>query len=146
MRKYITTEYSDSSSKKPYTEMNMTQLESKEERTVRYTGDLWLDYISDEEEAHYSAKITSFVLTETHIIFEYSGNDDGHPYSGSGTLKNVGNTYEGVCSFTHAGEDNVPAKVELKVERDKNRIYLEGTWRDEGDTGSFDLSGDVVKI
>jgi hypothetical protein len=111
-----------------------------------YTGDLWLDFESDEEEAHYSAQISRCILREDELVFEFSGADEGHIFTGSCTLRKNDDSYTGSGNFAYDGQDTVPSTVSLRLEKDGTEIRLHGIWQDQGDTESYQLEAELREI
>lgn len=109
-------------------------------------GTLWTDYEDEESEAHYEAKVKSFVKRQAEILIEFSGHDpdDGH-YTGWCKLSKVGNQWEGRGEFFFPPKDRTPAKVRATLTSDETHYFLTGDWLDHGDEQSADLEVEVLK-
>lgn len=121
----------------------MKPLISNQEEHQIYTGKLWLDFNSDEEDVHYSAIISRCILREDQLVMEFSGVDEGHKFTGSCTLLKKEDCYIGSGDFTSDGIDTVTSTVSLKIEKNGTEIELEGTWQDQGDAESYQLVAEL---
>ncbi|WP_147275139.1 hypothetical protein [Thioalbus denitrificans] len=110
-----------------------------------YTGSLWLDFESEDEEAHYVANVSRCIIRDNELILEFSGSDEGHHFIGNCTLSKSGAGYSGKGSFEYAGNSEVSSSVAVSIEESGSEILLHGTWRDEGETVPYELEAELSK-
>lgn len=105
---------------------------------------LFLDYASDEEEAHYEAKVLRANLGPDELVLEFAGNDpDDGPYQGTCKLARNGTVFEGSGEFeTGIGKTKAAVCVNCEVEDSKD-LFLSGSWTEEGDSDSYVLQIDL---
>lgn len=108
-------------------------------------GKLWLDFESEDEEAHYAAEVSRCIIRENELILEFSGRDEGHHFSGKCTLSKSGAGYSGKGAFKYEGKKEVPSNIVLSLEKDGSEVSLHGTWRDEGDTEAYELEAELIE-
>lgn len=108
-----------------------------------YHGSLWLDFENDHEEAHYSAEISRCIINDDEIIFQFTGVDEGHHYSGNCRLSKNGGKYYGVGIFKYEGNREISSTVEVSLQGNGPEISLHGTWKDEGDKESYELEAEL---
>jgi len=111
-----------------------------------YIGNLWLDFDSDEEDAHYSANVSRCILREDELVLEFSGVDEGHKFTGSCTLRKKDDSYTGSGNFAYDGKDTIPSTVSLELEINGAEIGLHGTWQDQRDAEPYQLEAELRKI
>jgi hypothetical protein len=81
-----------------------------------YVGTVWFDDNSSAGDTHYEANISRCVLNGDNLVFEFSGGDEGHQYSGECRLRRIrGNQFSGQGSFTYAGLEKIDASVSVEV-------------------------------
>lgn len=110
------------------------------------TGMLFLDFASesDQEEAHYEAKVLRAVLGPDELVLEFTGDDpDDGPYQGTCKLARSGTMFEGFGEFeTGSGKTRAAVRVTCEVEDSKD-LFLSGSWTEEGDSDSYVLQIDL---
>lgn len=108
------------------------------------TGMLFLDYASDEEEAHYEAKVLRAVLGPDELVLEFTGNDpDDGPYQGICKLARSGAMFEGFGEFeTGSGKTTAAVCVTCEVDDSKD-LFLSGSWTEEVDSDAYVLQIDL---
>lgn len=111
-----------------------------------YTGKLWLDFKSDEEEAHYLAIISRCILRGDELDIEFSGADEGHKFTGGCTLLKKDDGYIGYGNFVYVGKESVPSTVSLRLEKNGAEIDLDGTWQDQGDAELYQLVAELRDV
>ena len=111
-----------------------------------YTGNLWLDFESDEEDGHYAAKISKCTLHSDVLVLEFAGAEEGHKFSGSCTLQKKGHLYTGSGNFAYAGRNSVASTVSLELEEYAAGIGLHGTWQDQGDADCYQLEAELLEV
>jgi len=103
------------------------------------TGDLYLDYDSDGEDAHYQAKVSGARIKDQNVTFDFEGHDpDSGWYKGRCNLARKGISMSGSCEFHSAG-DKTTARIEAKYEKFSTYIQIEGTWMDEGEAEPYQM-------
>lgn len=108
-----------------------------------YTGNLWLDFESEEEEEHYAAEISGCIFRENELILEFSGSDEGHHFSGGCVLLKDGDDYAGEGSFNYEGKDKVSSRVVVTLKKDGYETSLRGTWKDQGEAEPYQFEAEL---
>lgn len=108
-------------------------------------GRIWLDYDSEDEEAHWGAGVTDAVLRDDEIVVEFCGHaPDQGKFSGSFTARKIGSRYAGAASFTVQGRTTV-ASVSLTLISEGGSVSLAGMWHDSGDRGAYALTAELER-
>jgi hypothetical protein len=115
------------------------------EEHYMYTGSLWLDFESEDEEAHYAANVTRCIIREDELILEFSGSYEGYHFTGSCKLSKSGTSYSGNGGFAYEGNSVVSSSVAVSIEKSGSEISLHGTWRDEGETVPYELEAELIE-
>lgn len=113
---------------------------------MNYRGRLFLDYESEDEEAHYQADVTRAVLDGESLVLEFSGSDpDEGRYRGACRLRRQGEAFLGVGEFQSTTVKPLNARVRLEIDEETGEsLALSGTWLDDGDEESYQVDIELV--
>ena len=108
---------------------------------MNYCGTIFMDYESEDEEAHYRADVKRAVLDGGSLVLEFSGSapDEGK-YKGECRLRREGGVFEGTGEFRAANIKLLKARVRLNIDEEtSDSLTLKGTWLDDGDKESYQV-------
>lgn len=104
-----------------------------------FKGRLLLDFENDDEEGHYKAEVIRAILRPDELVLEFHGHDlDEGSYTGNCRLSRSGASFSGRGEFCF-GRSVTKATIKATANESSEQLFLEGSWKDDGDPDSYDL-------
>ena len=112
-----------------------------------YQGKLWLDYEASGDRRNYKATVSNCLASPDSVSLDFHGKEKGHAFSGSCRLSLVaGSQFSGPGHFLYQGAPDVEAVVSVDVDLADRKLFMNGTWQNQGDAQPYRLNAELDRI